>query len=103
MQGIREEVIDIVEDGLRWPELGHRILSFCFTLRNLGCERDRRPGLRICSPLHSHSAIRPTTNHIGARREEGQARRLRYPIRLCLLLPPTDTPHIFVSLLSLKE
>ena len=87
MQGIREEVIDIVEDGLRWPELGHRILSFCFTLRNLGCERDRRPGLRICSPLHSHSAIRPTTRHIGVRHEEGQARRPQLP----------DTPTLAVA------
>src|SRR5271156_3761627 len=30
---------------------------------------------RICSPLHSHSAIRPARRDIGARHDEGQARR----------------------------
>ena len=39
---------------------------------------------RICSPLHSHSAIRPTTRHIGVRREEGQARRPQLPDPLTL-------------------
>jgi len=58
---------------------------------------------RICSPLHSHSAIRPATNHIGVRCDEGQAWRPSWPRGATLAVAAARYPPYILGSLGSRR